>query len=90
MFACTDDAATLIRSLVRDAGLPGGSGLRLIVDLAHQSLAMSLASGPQKADQVHVHRNASIFIAQSAATRLSRQTLDAQATDVTAFFLRGP
>lgn len=89
MFCCTDHAATLIRSLVHDAQLPVGAGLRLIVDPAHRSLAMSLSAGPQKSDQVHVHRDASIFIAPSAATRLSGETLDAQPTDHTAFFLRG-
>lgn len=32
MFTCSDDAATLIRSLVDDADLPNGSGLRLVLN----------------------------------------------------------
>jgi hypothetical protein len=46
MFTCTDDAAALITSLIHDADLPDGSGLRLILDAATRSLAMSWPPGP--------------------------------------------
>jgi Fe-S cluster assembly iron-binding protein IscA len=80
MFTCSDDAATLIRSLVDDAELPDGSGLRLVLNAGTRSLMMSLAARPHAADEVHVHGDVCVFVASSAATRLDQQTLHAQLT----------
>lgn len=89
MFGFTDGAAVLIRSLIREAELGAGSGLRMSIDLGHRSLAMGLADGPETADGVFTRFDVQVFVAPAAAARLRARTLDAQVTDDRpAFFLR--
>jgi hypothetical protein len=53
MFTC---AATLIRSLVGDADLPTGEGLRRVLNAGTTSLMTSVAAAPHAADDVHIPR----------------------------------
>jgi Fe-S cluster assembly iron-binding protein IscA len=88
MFAYTDTAATLIRSLISSTGGGAASGLRLSVDPSWGSLRMELASSPEVDDQVLNHHDANVFVAGSAAARLDRRVLDARIErQRTAFFL---
>lgn len=88
MFGFTDDAATLIRSLVRGSGLEDGGGLRLIIDPVRASLSMSLAARPDTTDSVIVRDDVRVFVARAAAARLHARTLHAEVTERRpAFFL---
>ncbi|MBN9096683.1 MULTISPECIES: adhesin [unclassified Pseudonocardia] len=91
MFGFTDDAAVLIRSLITDARLGPGSGLRMSITRGHPgraSLAMSLAARPGATDRVITRHDVRVFLDPAAAGRLHTRTLDAQVTDRPAFFLR--
>jgi Fe-S cluster assembly iron-binding protein IscA len=88
MFGFTEEAAALIRSLVRDSGLSEGGGLRMSINPTRGSLAMSLAPGPDTTDVVLAHRDVCVFVARTAAARLNARTLDARVADPgSAFFL---
>lgn len=89
MFDLTDEAATLIQTLIHSTDLRAGSGLRIILEPGLGSLVMSLAAHPAPADTVFTSHEARVFVAPSAATRLDAKTLDAHMTDdSSAFFLR--
>jgi Fe-S cluster assembly iron-binding protein IscA len=88
VFRFTPDAATLIRSLVDDAKLGDGAGLRMSIDPARRSLSMKLAEAPDASDKVYRHRDVRIFLEPAAAARLHARTLDAQHDGRRAFFLR--
>jgi hypothetical protein len=68
MFTCTDAAATLIRSLVGDADLPTGEGLRLVLNAGTRSLTMTLAAAPHADNEVPVPGDVRVLIAPSATT----------------------
>jgi iron-sulfur cluster assembly protein len=88
MFAYTDTAATLIRSLISSTGGGAASGLRLSVDPSWGSLRMELAPSPEAGDEVVNHHDTNVFVARSAADRLDRRILDARIERRrTAFFL---
>lgn len=88
MFGFTDDAATLIRSLTGAADLGAAGGLRMSIDPARGSLAMSLAARPDRRDDVVTRSDVRVFLAPAAAARLHAHTLDAQLRPAPAFFLR--
>lgn len=88
MFGLTDDAATLVRSLTRTSASEPGTGIRMSIDPARGSLAMSLAPGPDTADTVIIRHDVRVFIAPTAAARLRSATLDAELETHPAFFLR--
>jgi len=77
MLTVTEDAATLICTLIRDAQRSERSGLRIVVHPNHHSLAMSLASGPSPADDIVETDEARVFLSPSASQRLDERTLRA-------------
>ncbi len=88
MLTVTEDAATLIRSLIPQADRDGGTGLRIVVDPDHHSLSMSLVDKPSSTDDI-VHSDvARVFLSPTASRRLEKRTLRA-ATSATrsSFFL---
>ncbi len=87
MITMTDDAATLISTLVNDSDLPDSAGLRLGADPILGSLAMNLSRTPMTNDVVVGHNGALLFLARSVAERLGDQTLRAQLEHRPAFFL---
>jgi hypothetical protein len=87
-FDWTDDAASLIRDLVGDAGLRAGAGLRMALHPPHGSLRMSVAPSPAAADRVLSRDGVRVFLCPTAERRLGARTLDAQVTAPTAFYLR--
>lgn len=88
MLTVTEDAATLICTLIRDAERSGTTGLRIIVHSDHQSLAMSLADGPSPADDIVETDKARVFLSAPASQRLSERTLRAAlSVNRSSFFL---
>lgn len=84
----TEDAATLVCTLTRDAGRCGQSGLRIVVDPVHHSLSMSIASAPSEADTIVRRDAAQVYLSPPAAHRLRRRTLRAElSADRSLFFL---
>jgi Fe-S cluster assembly iron-binding protein IscA len=89
MLNLTDDATTLIHTLMRDADLPPGAGLRIAQREDHTALAMALVEKAKPGDVVLRESEASVFLGPIAAVRLRGQTLDATTNDVgAAFYLR--
>jgi hypothetical protein len=87
MITMTNEAASLITTLVSDSDLPDSAGLRLGTDPFSGSLAMSLSRRPKASDVVVGHNGALLFLASTVADRLADQTLRAQLEDRPAFFL---
>jgi hypothetical protein len=74
----SQDAATLVRTLVHDADLPAGAGVRIVIDPTHNSLSMDVARRPELRDTVVSHDGAQLFLTQAAAGRLQERTLQAE------------
>ena len=87
MITMTDEAATLIATLVNDSDLPASSGLRLGTNPFIGSLTMSLSPRPNTSDIVIDHYGALLFLAPTVADKLTDQTLSAQVQDRPAFYL---
>lgn len=88
MLSITEDAARLVRTLIRDAALPEDAGIRIVVDPTHNSVSMGFAVEPEPQDVVLTARGAHVFLAPSAARRLGRRTLHAEInTTRNSFFL---
>ncbi len=81
MLTWTSNAATVIRSLIGDAGLSEGSGLRLVIHPTSRSLVMTLAPAPHWHDDVLTRYGVRVFLDPAAAARLRKETLDARITD---------
>lgn len=87
MITVTDEAATLIISLVNDSHLPPSGGLRLGTDPFFGFLAMSLRPKPETDDVIVQHQGALLFLAPAVAATLTEQILQAQLQDRPAFYL---
>ncbi len=87
MMKMTDEAASLIVSLLTETALPSSAGLRLRTDPHRGSLDMSLSAQPRKQDLVVDHGGALLFVTPAVAERLADTTLHAQIDDRPAFFL---
>lgn len=87
MITVSDEAATLIRTLVEAATLPDTAGLRLGTDDKMHSLDMHLEANPRPGDEVLEHDGVALFVSPLASARLNEQTLDAQVEGRPAFFL---
>lgn len=84
----TEDAATLVCTLIRDSDRCGQSGLRIVVDPIHHSLSMSIESAPAPDDAVVRRGAAQVYLSPPAAHRLRRRTLRAElSADRSLFFL---
>lgn len=90
MLSWTSNAATVIRSLIDEAGLADDSGLRFVIDPTRRSLAMSLAAGPQSHDDVLTCHGVRVFLDPAAAARLQDKTLDARTTGPARTFFLSP
>ena len=77
MLTLSDDAAGLIRALARKAGASKGSGLRISVDVRHDSLHMALAPQAAAGDAVVLNHDTLVFLSPAATRRLSERTLRA-------------
>jgi len=73
----TDHAATVIRDLVRQHGLSGGTGLRIVADTTRHTLMFSLVTVPAPTDTVVEHGGAVVFLDPAATVILDRKALDA-------------
>jgi hypothetical protein len=80
MFTCTDPAATLIRSLIGDADLPTGEGLRRVLNAGTTSLMTSLAAAPHAAAHASVPGDVCVLRTHGATTREGQQMLYAHLT----------
>jgi Fe-S cluster assembly iron-binding protein IscA len=90
MLTITETAATLVRTLTRDANLSQQAGLRIVVDRVNDSLSMALAGTPGSSDAVVDCLGARVFLSPSASHRLSQRTLRAEISpDRSLFFLDG-
>lgn len=90
MLTLSNEAALLIDSLVHDADLPPGAGLRIARRDDHTALVMSLTPEPGPHDEVVRDGAVTVYLGPLAAERLADQTLDAQTTAAhSAFYLRG-
>jgi iron-sulfur cluster assembly protein len=87
MITMTEEAASLIVSLVNDTDLPNSAGLRLGTDPFRGSLAMSLSRIPNPDDIVVDHDGAQLFLSPTVADMLTNQTLRAQLMERPAFYL---
>jgi Fe-S cluster assembly iron-binding protein IscA len=86
MLTITEDAATLVRSLTKDADGSRQAGLRIIVDPVHHSLSMGIADSPASADSVVVGYGARLFLSPLAAARLNSRTLRAEVSRARSVF----
>ncbi|GAA1817192.1 hypothetical protein HC028_21300 [Planosporangium flavigriseum] len=77
MLAVTDNAATVIRDLTEQEGVPEGAGLRIATDESAGAFRLSLAPEPQEGDQVVDAAGARLFLDQEAAQILDDKALDA-------------
>src|SRR5579859_7187868 len=76
----TDSATTEIRSIIDDAAVPEGAGLRIASDPAAGGLTLTLATEPGAHDAVLDENGARVFLDSQAAALLDTKSLDA-ATD---------
>jgi iron-sulfur cluster assembly protein len=77
----THDAATIIRSIVEQAELPGDGGLRIAAQSLEgdeATLELSVAGSPETADEVVEQEGAQVFLEPLAAEALSDKVLDAE------------
>lgn len=87
MLKLTDDAATMISTLVE--ALPDGAGLRIAPREDHAALAMSLATAADPDDVIVLDHDVRVFLAPVADVRLAGSTLDARRNEAgSAFFVR--
>ena len=77
MLTLSDEAASLIRTLTRNAEADGSCGLRITVDGRHDSLSMALAAGASPGDSVVLNDETLVFLSPAASLRLSGSTLRA-------------
>jgi iron-sulfur cluster assembly protein len=77
MLAVTDNAATVIRDLTDQEGMPEGTGLRIAADESAGAFRLSLSPAPQEGDQVLDAEGARLFLDHEAAQMLDDKALDA-------------
>jgi iron-sulfur cluster assembly protein len=97
MLMVTENAGQAIESLVANAEMPDGSGLRIdapdqpaTLDRSGVALQLEVASQPAEQDQVVSEGGAKIFIAPSAAPILDDKVLDVQVREDRMQFVIGP
>lgn len=79
-FSVSKEAADLVLELIREAHLPAGAGLRIVIQPAHDSLSMSLARTAEKPESVVRGHGACVFLSRQAANRLHGKVLRAEST----------
>ncbi|WP_084963551.1 HesB/IscA family protein [Thermoactinospora rubra] len=78
MLTLTPNAAQAIRDLTAGSPQPGNSGIRISANTQDAaSLVLSIADGPEPADQVVEHEGARVYLDQTAAAVLEDKQLDA-------------
>jgi Fe-S cluster assembly iron-binding protein IscA len=78
MLAITDSAAEAITSLITEAELPDGGGLRIAAPDPEQGLELSLAGRPDADDVVLSGEGITVFLEPAAAQVLDDKVLDVQ------------
>jgi Fe-S cluster assembly iron-binding protein IscA len=89
MLMVTENAGQAIESIVANADMPDGSGLRIdapeepsaTLDRSGVALQLQVASQPAEEDQVVSEGGAKVFIAPSAAPILDDKVLDVQVSE---------
>jgi Fe-S cluster assembly iron-binding protein IscA len=98
MLMVTENARHAIESIVANAELPDGSGLRIdtpdqppaTLDTTRMPLELQVTSEPAEQDQVVGEGGAKVFVAPAVAPMLDDQVLDVQVTDDRMQFVIGP
>jgi Fe-S cluster assembly iron-binding protein IscA len=98
MLVVTANAGQAIESIVANAEMPDGSGLRIdatdkppaTLDGSGAPLQLQVASQPAERDQVVSEGGAKVFIAPSAAGMLDDKVLDVQVREDRVQFVIGP
>ncbi len=86
MLVMTREAATLVRTLMSDAALPMGGGLRIVTDPNWHSLSMGTASAPAADEAVVSAHGAHLFLSPSVQRKLTAATLCAEISDKRSVF----
>jgi iron-sulfur cluster assembly protein len=89
MLMVTENAGQVIESIVANAEMPDGSGLRIdaqdeppaTLDRSGVALQLQVASQPAEQDQVVSEGGAKVFIAPRAAPILDDKVLDVQVSE---------
>ena len=89
MLMVTENAGQAIESIVANAEMPDGSGLRIdapaeppaTLDRSGVALQLQVASQPAEQDQVVSEGGAKVFIAPAAAQILDDKVLDVQVSE---------
>jgi iron-sulfur cluster assembly protein len=97
MLMVTENAGQAIESIVANAEMPDGSGLRIDApdeppapDGSGVALQLQVASQPAEQDQVVSEGGAKVFIPPSAARMLDDKVLDVQVREDRIQFVIGP
>jgi iron-sulfur cluster assembly protein len=98
MLVVTANAGQAIESIVANAEMPDGSGLRIdasgespaTLDGSGAPLQLQVASQPAEQDQVVSEGDAKVFIAPRAARMLDDKVLDVQVREDRVQFVIGP
>ncbi|MQA25330.1 MAG: Fe-S cluster assembly protein HesB [Micromonosporaceae bacterium] len=79
MLTLTDNAVSVIRTIVSQPEVPDGAGLRIAAENTNtaEGLTLSLATAPQEGDQVVDTSGARLFLEPTAASVLDDKALDA-------------
>jgi iron-sulfur cluster assembly protein len=97
MLMVTENAGQAIESIVANAEMPDGSGLRIdasdepaTLDRSGVPLQLQVARQPAEQDQVVSEGGAKVFIAQRAAPILDDKVLDVRVREDQMQFVIGP
>lgn len=89
MLTLTGDAASAIRDITTQPGLPEDTGIRIASSASNDggpAFEIAVASAPQPADQVVEADGARVFLDPDASAALSDKALDAEVSEGTIRF----
>lgn len=89
MLTLTGDAATAIRDITSQPGLPDDTGLRIAAAAASDgspAFEIAVAAAPQPADDVVEDQGARVFLDPDASAALDDKALDAEVSEGTVRF----
>lgn len=82
MLTLTENASTVVKTLVEQTGGPADAGIRISQDAADPSaLHVMPTEAPLAGDQILEEAGARVFLEETAALTLDDQVLDAQVDD---------
>jgi Fe-S cluster assembly iron-binding protein IscA len=88
--AMSEDAARLVCSLADDSELPAGSGLRISLNPATDSMSMVMTTVAEPADFTVTRDGATVFLSAGAMKRTNGRTLCATITAADSTFFLDP